>query len=173
VGWCDETSLPRRDLHHVVDASSAGIQGRVEVLERGTAARLPGPPYINLSLCLLSSITNIMGKFSEAFKHTSEKTPAEPPPSFQEATTPYKTQFSAGSSSSNQPPTFACLLLSATDRIRTVNFPEHTLGPIEEAIKRVWAPGIQSQSYKTPGNYEWKLSGRPCTLRAESGSVLS
>jgi hypothetical protein len=104
-----------------------------------------------------------MGKFSEAFKHGSEKTPIEPPPTFQEATTQYTPPFSAGSSSSNQPPTFACLLLSATDRIRTVNFPEHTLSPIEEAIKRVWAPGIQSQCFKTPGNYEWKLSGRPCT----------
>lgn len=57
---------------------------------------------------------------------------------------------------------YACLLLSGNDKLRTVNFPEHALTPIRDAIQRVWVAGIQSQGYKTPGNYEWKLSGNPC-----------
>jgi hypothetical protein len=102
-----------------------------------------------------------MGKFSEAFKHSDHKEPLEPPPTFHEATLQPPPQIQAGSSS-NQAPSFACLLLSSSDKIRTVNFPEHTLSHIEEAIKRVWAPGIQAQKYQAPGNYEWKLTGRPC-----------
>jgi hypothetical protein len=102
-----------------------------------------------------------MGKFSEAFKHSDHKEPLEPPPTFHEATFQPLPQIQAGSSS-NQAPSFACLLLSSSDKIRTVNFPENTLSHIEEAIKRVWAPGIQAQKYQAPGNYEWKLTGRPC-----------
>jgi hypothetical protein len=102
-----------------------------------------------------------MGKFSEAFKHSDHKEPIEPPPTFQEAVFAPPLQIQAGSS--NQATTFACLLLSSSDKLRTVNFPEHTFSYIEEAIKRVWAPGIQSQKYQAPGNYEWKLVGRPCT----------
>jgi hypothetical protein len=104
-----------------------------------------------------------MGKLSEAFgRSSSEKTPLEPPPTFHEATSKPVASSSTPTFSAQTPTTFACLLLSSTDKLRTVNFPDHTLSHIEEAIKRVWAPGIQSQAYKTPGNYEWKLSGRPC-----------
>jgi len=112
--------------------------------------------------CYTTPINNtIMGKFSEAFKHSDHKEPLEPPPTFQEATFAPPAPSQGGSS--NQPPSFACLLLSSSDKLRTVNFPEHTFSHIEEAIKRVWAPGIQSQKYQSPGNYEWKLVGRPCT----------
>jgi hypothetical protein len=123
----------------------------------GTANK-PGREAVSYSH---SCIFTAMGKFSEAFKHSDHKEPIEPPPTFHEATFQPPPQIHAGSSSS-QAPSFACLLLSSSDKIRTVNFPEHTLSHIEEAIKRVWAPGIQAQKYQAPGNYEWKLTGRPC-----------
>ena len=103
-----------------------------------------------------------MGKFSEAFGHHHKEEPI-PPPSFDEAVGssssstfhPLPTQAGAGTS-------FACLLLSSQDKIRTVNFPEHSIQPIQEAITRVWQAGIQQQSWTTPQNYEWKLKGNPC-----------
>jgi hypothetical protein len=113
-----------------------------------------------------------MGKFNEAFSLSSDKkdTPGLPPPSFAEATDtapPQQASFGGPSSGFGQGttvPTYACLLLAGRDKLRTVNFPEYANTPIQDAIKRVWAAGIQNQGYKSPGNYEWKLSGNPCTF---------
>lgn len=101
-----------------------------------------------------------MGSFREAFGNHHKEEPL-PPPSFEQATSSSSSEFKPlprpGGSAS-----FACLLLSSQDKIRTVNFPEHAIPPIQEAITRVWAAGIQQQSWTTPQNYEWKLKGNPC-----------
>lgn len=104
-----------------------------------------------------------MGKFSEAFGHSHHKEEPQPPPSFAEATSSTSSTFKPLPQISNGPTTFACLLLSGQDKIRTVNFPEHSIAPIQEAIQRVWVAGVQRQGYTTPQNYEWKLKGNPCT----------
>ncbi|KAH8078013.1 hypothetical protein HD553DRAFT_330137 [Filobasidium floriforme] len=60
------------------------------------------------------------------------------------------------------PPPFciiACLVLSKTDRLRLMGFPEHVLPELQRTIERGWTRGIQSQGYK--------LGGRPW---AEQGS---
>jgi hypothetical protein len=154
--------------------TTRGEEGTSDGKQSGAQlARSPGSSASQVLLAppdsyLLYPVT--MGKFSEAFgrSHDKKEETGPPPPSFSEATTAYHPPpSSAGPSTSfnaNQPTAFACLLLASSDRIRTVNFPENTLAPMEEAIRRVWAPGVQAQGYKTPGNYEWKLSGRPCTL---------
>lgn len=123
-----------------------------------------------LTLTLTLIQTTAMGKFSEAFGHGHHKEePQPPPPSFAEATSSTfvppnqgqgqgKSQFADTGSV-----TYACLLLSSQDKLRTVNFPEHAITPIQEGIQRVWQAGIQQQGYKTPQNYEWKLKGNPCT----------
>lgn len=65
-----------------------------------------------------------------------------------------------------QPPTFGCLQLARSDRIRTICLPQEVNGPIEEAIRRVWAPGIQQSGLFEPNSWEWKLTGNPCEMEA-------
>ena len=52
---------------------------------------------------------------------------------------------------------FAALILARSDRIRLLSFPGEIDGVVDEAIRRVWVPGIQKREQG-----EWKLSGRPC-----------
>lgn len=71
-------------------------------------------------------------------------------------------------SQSYQPPTFGCLQLARSDRMRTICLPQEVNGHIEEAIRRVWAPGIQNADWFEPGSWEWKLKGNPCRDEAST-----
>ena len=43
---------------------------------------------------------------------------------------------------SRQPNTFACLILSKTDRLRALAFPDEIRQPVDEAIRRTWPLGV-------------------------------
>jgi len=43
-----------------------------------------------------------------------------------------------------------------------MGFPQAVIGPLDEAIRRVWVLGIQNAGPYDSMSYEWKLSGRPC-----------
>jgi hypothetical protein len=58
--------------------------------------------------------------------------------------------------------TFACMLLSRSDRIRLIGFTSDVIAAVEAAIARVWAAGIQNRGEYSGGGYEWKLAGHPC-----------
>jgi hypothetical protein len=108
--------------------------------------------------------------------------PAAPPPAYPAASAPtvysdeHKTPYPqhtsfpssqqsgfGASSSAHYSSTFAALLLSRSDRIRIIGFPGDVIGAIDEAIKRVWAPGVQEQKAYDHASWEWKLRGNPCT----------
>lgn len=95
---------------------------------------------------------------------SDEKVPPVPPPSYPE------TPVGSTSAPPAQPrpgqfgTPFACLLLSRSDRIRILGFPENVIPAIDESIQRVWVPGIQNKGPSAHQAYEWKLSGRPCEL---------
>ena len=61
---------------------------------------------------------------------------------------------------------FACVLLSSTDKIRLLNFPESVVAAVETAIQQGWRHGIQEQGLFKGGGYEFKLVGRPCMFNA-------
>ena len=68
------------------------------------------------------------------------------------------------------PPPFciiACLVLSKSDRLRLMGFPEHVLPELQRTIERGWSRGIQSQGVYEGVCWEYKLGGRPW---AEQGS---
>lgn len=135
--------------------------------------------------------TSIMGLFDKLSRDSKEEerasfsapTPAAPaPPAYSggesghgypaDSKTPIPTPAQSYSSapqagfsgSSSQAPgsTYAALLLSRSDRIRIINFPGSIVQPLDAAIKRVWAPGVQQQGAYDQASWEWKLSGRPC-----------
>lgn len=63
------------------------------------------------------------------------------------------------------PPPFciiACLVLSKTDRLRFMGFPERCLPAIRDSISRYWPRGIQSEGVYEAVCWEYKLGGRPC-----------
>jgi hypothetical protein len=103
--------------------------------------------------------TYIMGIFSP-----DQKVPLGPPPSYRPPPSEFRPQNEYQGSSSNPHPRsqFASLLLSRTDRIRIVGFPNDVVGPVNEAVRRVWVAGIQQQGMVETGGWEWKLTGRPC-----------
>ena len=85
------------------------------------------------------------------------KVPKQPPAySVGPETSPMKNLFSTPKTS-----TFACILLSRSDRLRLVDFPQDVIPAVHQAVTRVWAPGVQGQG-PYEGGWEWKLSGRPC-----------
>ena len=98
------------------------------------------------------------------FFHPDKKTPDDPP------AYPTLPPASMTSSGGYQPPlgqfgiSFACLLLARSDRVRIIGFSPEVIPAVEEAIARVWIPGITSKGQYDGGGYEWKLSGRPCEL---------
>ena len=66
------------------------------------------------------------------------------------------------------PPPFciiACLVLSKTDRLRFMGFPEQVLPAVQQTISRYWPRGIQTQGVYEGICFEYKLGGRPCTFR--------
>ncbi|KZV68104.1 hypothetical protein PENSPDRAFT_653547 [Peniophora sp. CONT] len=85
--------------------------------------------------------------------------PSEPsPPDYPSAPAP----LNMLSTSHNIPvSTFACMLLSRSDRVRLLGFPDSVIPSVTEAIRGVWALGIQSSGPYEWGGYEWKLPGRP------------
>lgn len=93
----------------------------------------------------------------------SDKKSADDPPAY-----PTPPPAAMSSSGGYQPPhgqfglSFACLLLSRSDRVRIIGFPNDVVPAVEEAIARVWYPGISSRGPYDGGGYEWKVSGRPC-----------
>ena len=56
------------------------------------------------------------------------------------------------------PAVYACILLSRSDRLRLCGFPESVIGPVNDAVSRVWTAGIQRQGMYE-GTYEWKFKG--------------
>ena len=60
-------------------------------------------------------------------------------------------------------PKFASLLLSRSDRIRLIGFPQDVNPVVNDAIQQVWLAGVQAQGPSSLAGWEWKLSGRPCT----------
>ncbi|WVQ99269.1 hypothetical protein IAU59_006401 [Kwoniella sp. CBS 9459] len=129
-----------------------------------------------------------MGKLSEFLSSSSSEKnnapPVPPPPSYGEhAQTPIATagpgpghgpssssgQYQAPAQVSfnggSEPPPafphlFACLHLGRSDRVRLIGLPQSAVGPVEEAIRRVWMAGVQ-QSGAYYSGWEWKLSGNP------------
>ncbi|WVR07171.1 hypothetical protein IAU60_004212 [Kwoniella sp. DSM 27419] len=113
-----------------------------------------------------------MGRLSEFLSSSSDKAPVAPPPAYGEhAQTP--TVADAGPSTATPaagpstvskapqvPHLFACLHLGSSDRVRLIGLPPSAVGPVDEAIKRVWLAGIQ-QSMAYYGGWEWKLRGNP------------
>ncbi|WVQ82225.1 hypothetical protein IAT38_004353 [Cryptococcus sp. DSM 104549] len=104
-----------------------------------------------------------MGKLSEFLASSSEKKEAPPPPSYGEAK--QSPAFASSSATPYQAPPsfphyFACLHLARTDRIRLIGLPPEVHPAVEEAIRRVWIPGVQQQG-ALPAAYEWKLRGNP------------
>lgn len=69
------------------------------------------------------------------------KAPLPPPPVA--ASAPPPPPAAAGPSAA--PPAFAAMLLSSTDKIRLLNFPEHMSTVISEIVTRAWPQGIQQQ----------------------------
>ncbi|CDZ96637.1 hypothetical protein [Phaffia rhodozyma] len=58
------------------------------------------------------------------------------------------------------PHLFGCLHLGRTDRLRLIGLPANVTTVVDDAVRRAWSSGIQSQGPYHKG-YEWKLSGRP------------
>lgn len=116
-------------------------------------------------------ILETMGLFShhneKAGPPPDEKQSQPPPPSYGEAKEKPafgapQTELRAGPSVQSPTCSFAALLLSRSDRIRIMGFPPAVIGPLDEAIRRVWVLGIQNAGPYDSMSYEWKLSGRPC-----------
>ncbi|WOO77056.1 uncharacterized protein LOC62_01G000655 [Vanrija pseudolonga] len=89
------------------------------------------------------------------------KAPLPPPPAAASAPPPPP---AAGPSAS--PPAFAAMLLSSTDKIRLLNFPEHMSTVLSEIVTRAWPQGIQQQYFLDGhgGNtraFEIKCRGNP------------
>lgn len=122
------------------------------VLVSFTASNVLQPPNYT------PTYRNIMGHFSHSDQKTSSDPPAypTPPPASMSSSGGYQAPLGQFGLS------FACLLLSRSDRVRIIGFPANVIPAVEEAIARVWVPGISSKGNYDGGGYEWKLSGRPC-----------
>lgn len=95
---------------------------------------------------------------------SDEKVPSVPPPSYPETPVGSTSAPPAQQRPGQFGTPFACLLLSRSDRIRILGFPDNVIPAIDESIQRVWVPGIQNKGPSAHQAYEWKLSGRPCKL---------
>ncbi|WWD17427.1 hypothetical protein CI109_101868 [Kwoniella shandongensis] len=110
-----------------------------------------------------------MGRFSEFIAGSSSHENGNgngnghipPPPNYNDSKVPFATEPKYPT----EPPPpfphlFACLHLGRTDRVRLIGVPQNVIPAVDEAIKRVWLPGIQQQGPYTSG-WEWKVSGNP------------
>ncbi|WVQ88780.1 hypothetical protein IAS59_002517 [Cryptococcus gattii] len=100
-----------------------------------------------------------MGKFSEFFASSKEEQQkAVPPPSYGESST----SLSPPTPPPPFPPSFGCIHLARSDRIRLIGLPSVVYDDVEQAILRVWVPGLQGK-FPMYQSFEWKLSGYPWT----------
>ncbi|KAE8537753.1 hypothetical protein D1P53_005809 [Cryptococcus gattii VGV] len=101
-----------------------------------------------------------MGKFSEFLASSKEEQQkaVPPPPSYGESSTSVRPPTPPPPF----PPSFGCIHLARSDRIRLIGLPPVVYDDVEQAILRVWVPGLQGKSpmYQS---LEWKLSGYPWT----------
>lgn len=86
---------------------------------------------------------------------SDKKEPFPPPPA---AESPYQT----GQAGPSYQAAYGAVLLSSSDKIRLLNFPEHVIGVVGDTITRAWPPGIQTRGRLEYGGFEFKLKGRPC-----------
>ncbi|KAI9639661.1 uncharacterized protein MKK02DRAFT_39983 [Dioszegia hungarica] len=63
----------------------------------------------------------------------------------------------------------ASILLSRTDRLRIIGFPNDIIASLDGVIKRAWKLGVQEQKAPDPLSWEWKLHGRPWTGQGIEG----
>ncbi|KAK8864276.1 hypothetical protein IAR55_001522 [Kwoniella newhampshirensis] len=111
-----------------------------------------------------------MGRLSDIISTSSTNTHNngnghhQPPPNYQDHSKTDQYPHSTSQGPAGPPPPFpryfACLHLGRTDRIRLIGLPQDCIPAVDEAIKRVWYPGVQTQGPYISG-WEWKVSGNP------------
>lgn len=67
--------------------------------------------------------------------------------------------------------TFACLMLSQTDRVRILDFSPDVTDVVRWTIRTVWPGGIQKEAPYGRGCVEFKLPGNPCESRGVDGRL--
>uniref|UniRef100_A0A915J4Y9 Uncharacterized protein n=1 Tax=Romanomermis culicivorax TaxID=13658 RepID=A0A915J4Y9_ROMCU len=70
--------------------------------------------------------------------------------------------------SSTPSPSYFCISLNATDKVRLINAPNQVVGTLRNVVGTNWGPGIgKSQEYF--GSYEMKLNGNPWNTVTKDG----
>lgn len=87
------------------------------------------------------------------------------PPSYAEPPSYFATLgLAPGAPGSSRPARYASIVLSGTDRLRLVGFPDEDISAVVDvvdlALETKW--GVQARICPRSRVFEWKLKGRPC-----------